>query len=134
MAGRAMIDQPFTACTFCGRAAFENGPRGGVCVNVTCLYCGARFNIFEIPEASYPDGVDMPPLDERRRLAEVLSGPTEDEAALPIATRALRAVLMFYRVEPWDDAARRRWQALTGANEATTKALADLVRAAIAAG
>jgi hypothetical protein len=129
------VSEPFfKACSFCGRAAFADGPRGGVCVNVTCLYCGARFNIFEIPEASYPDGVDVPPLDERRRLIDVLSGPTEDEAALPIGTRALRATLTFYRAGPWDDAARRRWHALTGANEATTKALCDLVRQALAAG
>lgn len=131
--GRTVIaDEPFTTCPFCVWSAFEDGPRGGACVNVRCLSCGARFNVLQIPEASYPADVEVPPLDERRRLVEVLCGPDlETEAVLPLPIRALRAVLAFYRVGPWDDAARARWAVLTGGREATTKALCDLVREAL---
>lgn len=45
---------------------------------------------------------------------------------------ALKAVLLFYRAGPWDDAVRSDWTYLTGKTEATTKALCDAVRAALA--
>lgn len=32
-------------CPFCRTNSFLEGPRGGVCVNIECSECGARFNI-----------------------------------------------------------------------------------------
>lgn len=55
--------------------------------------------------------------------------------AIDVTTRnALEAVLLFYSPPPWDAAKRARWQALTGADEATTRVLCDTVRKALAEG
>lgn len=43
---------------------------------------------------------------------------------------ALEAVLLFHSGSPWDDEKRARWRELTGAEEATTAVLCDLVREA----
>lgn len=53
------------------------------------------------------------------------------EEAEPID--ALRAVLLFHESGPWTDEKRRMWFDLTGRHEATTKALCDFVREALAA-
>lgn len=53
----------FTACTHCGSTEFENGPRGGAALNITCKGCGARFNVIDHPAAP-------------RLLLHEISGPT----------------------------------------------------------
>ena len=32
-------------CPDCGNTGFLEGPHGGMCVNIMCASCGARFNI-----------------------------------------------------------------------------------------
>ena len=39
----------FHACTYCGSTRFYDGPRGGACMNVGCVRCGARFNVLIHP-------------------------------------------------------------------------------------
>lgn len=36
-------------CCFCGNRSFLEGPRGGMCVNIECSNCGARFNWSSVP-------------------------------------------------------------------------------------
>lgn len=55
----------------------------------------------------------------------------ELEAALAILDRVARAVLLFHRGGPWTDADQRLWVMLTGAEDATTKALCDFAREAL---
>lgn len=43
-----MIDVPFpdsADCPDCGGFIFRPGPSGGVCQNIECVGCGARFNV-----------------------------------------------------------------------------------------
>lgn len=42
--------------------------------------------------------------------------------------RLAAAVLLFHRAPPWTDEDRQAWLALTGEQEATTKALCDFAR------
>jgi hypothetical protein len=51
-----------------------------------------------------------------------------DMARISDAERLARAVLLFHRGGPWSDWDREVWRALTGADEATTRALCDLAR------
>lgn len=44
---------------------------------------------------------------------------------------ALEAVLLFHSGGDWDEKKRSKWKSLTGKDEATTKVLCDLVRAAL---
>jgi hypothetical protein len=44
---------------------------------------------------------------------------------------ALKAVLMFHGSGPWTTDVREEWKKLTGEDEATTKVLCDVVRAAL---
>lgn len=46
--------------------------------------------------------------------------------------KALRVVLFFYSPSPWDEAKRRRWHELSGHEDASSKNLCDVVRAALA--
>jgi hypothetical protein len=46
---------------------------------------------------------------------------------------ACQATLMFHSALVWDDDACKRWLALTGSPEATTRPLCDFVRAALSA-
>lgn len=43
----------------------------------------------------------------------------------------LRAVLLFHRGGPWTADDSRMWSALTGKDEATTRALCDAIREAL---
>ncbi len=45
---------------------------------------------------------------------------------------ALEAVLLFHAGGPWDGASAQRWRDLTGGDNASTKGLCDVVRAALA--
>jgi hypothetical protein len=51
-----------------------------------------------------------------------------DMAAISTAERLARAVLLFHRGGPWSDWDREVWRALTGTDDATTRALCDLAR------
>ena len=53
-------------------------------------------------------------------------------AAAPELLAALEAVLLFYRGDWWDEGERQEWSRLAGTQEATTKVLCDVVRAALA--
>lgn len=53
-------------------------------------------------------------------------------AAAPDMYEALQATLLFHSASPWDCEKQNRWRELTGKDEATTRALCDLVRAALA--
>lgn len=55
---------PFEVCPFCMSRDFTDGPRGGLCVNVTCNDCGARFNLLRHWALPTP------------MLVNTLSGPT----------------------------------------------------------
>lgn len=55
---------PFEVCPFCLSREFEDGPRGGASINVTCKDCGARFNLLR--HEAVP----------QQMLIETLSGPT----------------------------------------------------------
>lgn len=59
-----------------------------------------------------------------------------DEAFRFVAGPALEnvahALLLFYSVGPWDEDKARQWKLLTGRTEATSKALGDFARAALA--
>jgi hypothetical protein len=52
--------------------------------------------------------------------------------ASPAMYAALRAVLLFHTGEVWDADKQRQWADLTGKPEASTKALCDVARAALA--
>jgi hypothetical protein len=56
------FDKILNDCLYCCGVEFELGPRGGASRNITCIGCGARFNIVDHP------GVP-------RFLVNVLSGP-----------------------------------------------------------
>ena len=75
------MDEDFNACTFCGGERLLLGPRGGACVNVFCIECGAKFNVLLYP--LFP-----------MTLVDTLSPPN-----------ALRAEL-FKRMETWAEAMR----------------------------
>lgn len=45
---------------------------------------------------------------------------------------ALRLVLLFYSAGCWDDAKQQEWLRISGTKEATTKALCDHIRSALA--
>ncbi len=76
------------------------------------------------------------------RIAEVIlhSGERAGEgdanarliAAAPNLRDVAEALILFHSGDPWDGTKRLRWLQLTGADEATTKTLYDLARAAIA--
>ncbi len=66
-------------------------------------------------------------LDELMELRQVVR-PQQ-----PGVENALQAVLVFHHDGYWDAAHCAKWERLTGSTEATTKALCDIVRAAIAA-
>ena len=53
-------------------------------------------------------------------------------AAAPNLRDVAEALILFHSGDPWDETKRLRWLQLTGADEATTKTLCDLARAAIA--
>lgn len=53
-------------------------------------------------------------------------------AAAPDLLAVTEAVLLFHSGGAWDPAKAARWTELTGSDEATTKALCDAARAAIA--
>jgi hypothetical protein len=55
----------FTGCLHCGGTRFYDGPHGGWCVNITCVECGARYNVLIHPALPQPILVDE------------LSGPAE---------------------------------------------------------
>lgn len=57
---------PFTGCGYCGGRDFNEGPRGGLSVNITCRGCGARYNVLFHPL--------VPPL-----LINELSGPAPEK-------------------------------------------------------
>jgi hypothetical protein len=44
---------------------------------------------------------------------------------------ALRAVLLFYTVGPWDDLKRNEWELIIGTKEATTKVLCNHIRSVL---
>ncbi len=52
-------------------------------------------------------------------------------AKMRLMGRALDTVLLFHSAGPWDKSRRASWKRLTGADDATTKVLCDLVRAAV---
>lgn len=62
-------EEGFSACTFCGSERLMLGPRGGACVNVFCMKCGAKFNVLLYP--LFP-----------MRLVDTLSPPDADRAEL----------------------------------------------------
>jgi hypothetical protein len=39
--------EPFRACLYCAEPVetFEPGPKGGAAQNMTCRFCGARYNL-----------------------------------------------------------------------------------------
>ncbi len=53
-------------------------------------------------------------------------------ASAPNLRDVAEALILFHSGDPWDETKRLRWLQLTGADEATTKTLCDLARAAIA--
>lgn len=57
---------------------------------------------------------------------------TEHTPEMLAALEALEAVLLFHSGGPWDAAKRELWDRLSHGNEATTKSLCDIARAAIA--
>lgn len=90
---------------------------------------------FTLPSATYAvdsaeDGYDV---------AFIAPGQADDVArangtliaAAPALRDACEAVLMFHSGGAWDAARAEEWLALTGSNEATTKALCDFVRKAV---
>lgn len=62
-----------------------------------------------------------------RDTAELLEAQATEIARL---RTALRAVLLFYRPN-WTPERQAEWEALTGQNEASTRTLCDVVRAAL---
>jgi hypothetical protein len=60
------------------------------------------------------------------------AGNAELIARGPEMRAALAAVLLFHSGSPWDDEKRRLWRKLVGVSEATTVALCDAVRRALA--
>lgn len=59
-------DTPFSACTFCGSEQLLLGPRGGTCVNVFCMKCGAKFNVLFWPSFPMTLVDTLSPPDARR--------------------------------------------------------------------
>ena len=80
-----------------------------------------------MPE-TYPD--DEPPLS----LQELERQTNEAHLRNFVLSRALRAVLIFHDGGEWTVGKRIQWRELTGTNEATTEALCNAVRAALADG
>lgn len=60
------------------------------------------------------------------------SQPSSDLSPGLNLRNACEATLLFYSIGPWDEPKKLRWLNLTGKGEATTKALCDCIRAALA--
>ncbi len=100
------------------RSSFGPNGRFTVCKDVTS---GERTLICEMPHAF-----------ARRSQAAESEANARLIAAAPNLRDVAEALILFHSGDPWDETKRLRWLQLTGADEATTKTLCDLARAAIA--
>src|SRR5262249_38091498 len=40
----------FSQCYHCGDTGYYEGPAGGLSMNITCAGCGARYNVYIMPD------------------------------------------------------------------------------------
>jgi hypothetical protein len=66
--------------------------------------------------------------------ADSAPGTLLEQLPMTSAERLAEAVLMFHRGGQWTQEDRHRWTALTGSEDATTRALCDFARAIQARG
>jgi len=56
----------FNECYYCGCTSYYEGASGGASMNITCADCGARFNIYILPDGIHFGEELEPPNDHFR--------------------------------------------------------------------